>query len=157
MSITLALLKPDFLRRKGNSDYDYVMKKAHEVGLKVLTKKRLARWKASQIEEFYQEFEGLFFYERLIFSMSSGKVEGIVFQHDTEDAIKVWRDLIGPTHLYTAKTTRPDSLRAKFATSDTRNSFHGSDSHCSAIREMKIFFPEFTPPVSLECEVKIKN
>lgn len=37
----------------------------------------------------------------------------------------------------------PDSIRALYGISDTRNACHGSDSVESVIKEIKIFFPEF--------------
>ncbi len=57
------------------------------------------------------------------------------------DAIAQWRDAIGPTHLERAQRL-PDTLRAQFATSDTRNAFHGSDSEQSAAREIGFFFQQ---------------
>ena len=41
------------------------------------------------------------------------------------DAIKQWRSLIGPTHVYKAQWQKPETLRAKYGLSDTRNGFHG--------------------------------
>lgn len=41
------------------------------------------------------------------------------------DAVKRWRTLIGPTHVYKAQWTHPETLRARYGLSDTRNGFHG--------------------------------
>lgn len=37
----------------------------------------------------------------------------------------------------------PDSIRALYGLSDTRNACHGSDSVDSASKEIRIFFPTF--------------
>jgi nucleoside-diphosphate kinase len=39
-----------------------------------------------------------------------------------------------------ARLNAPDSWRAEFGISDTRNAFHGSDSEATAQREMDILF-----------------
>ena len=77
------------------------------------------------------------------------------------DAIQCWRSAIGPTKVtkYFLKPfiflnikefafsrgfySEPDSFRAIFGLTDTRNSFHGSDSPQSAKREISFFWPEF--------------
>lgn len=41
------------------------------------------------------------------------------------DAIAHWRRLIGPTHVFKTQWTHPESLRARYGLSDTRNGFHG--------------------------------
>ena len=37
----------------------------------------------------------------------------------------------------------PESIRAQFGISDTRNAAHGSDSEISSRNELAFFFPEF--------------
>lgn len=73
--------------------------------------------------------------------MNSGPVEVLILAGD--NAISKWRTLMGPTKVYKAIFTNPDTIRAKFGLSDTRNACHGSDSMESAKREINIFFPEF--------------
>ena len=41
-------------------------------------------------------------------------------------AITHWRTLIGPTHVYKAQWLHPETLRARYGMSDTRNGFHGA-------------------------------
>ncbi|GIY76589.1 nucleoside diphosphate kinase 6 [Caerostris extrusa] len=43
-----------------------------------------------------------------------------------------------------AQYEAPDSIRAKFGLTDTRNATHGSDSPDTARREIAFFFPEFS-------------
>ena len=57
------------------------------------------------------------------------------------DAIKGWRELMGPTDSNKARESAPKSLRALFGTDGRRNACHGSDSPQSAAREIKFFFP----------------
>ena len=58
-----------------------------------------------------------------------------------EDAIKAWRELIGPTNVGNAKASAPNSLRALYGTEAGKNGFHGSDSLSSARTEILFFFP----------------
>jgi nucleoside-diphosphate kinase len=51
---------------------------------------------------------------------------------------------MGPTKVYRAQFTAADSIRGRFGLSDTRNAVHGSDSSESAVREIGIFFPDFS-------------
>lgn len=43
-----------------------------------------------------------------------------------EDAIKMWRELMGPTKVYQAIYTSPGTIRAEYGLTDTRNATHGS-------------------------------
>jgi len=43
-----------------------------------------------------------------------------------EDAISVWRQLMGPTKVFKCQLSNPDSIRAKHGLTDTRNATHGS-------------------------------
>ncbi|XP_078534047.1 nucleoside diphosphate kinase 6 isoform X2 [Lissotriton helveticus] len=85
---------------------------------------------------------GRFFYQRLVEFMASGPMRAYILAH--EDAIKLWRDLMGPTKVFRARYIMPESIRGLYGLTDTRNTTHGSDSFESAKREMAIFFPEFS-------------
>jgi nucleoside-diphosphate kinase len=56
-----------------------------------------------------------------------------------EQAISVWRTLIGPTNPVDAP---PGTIRGDYCTIITENLVHGSDSAESAARELKLFFAE---------------
>lgn len=71
--------------------------------------------------------------------MSNGTITAMIIRGPS--SISQWRDLIGPTHYEKAKDV-PESLRAKYGFSDTKNAFHGSDSVESAMREIEHFFPD---------------
>ncbi|POI30624.1 hypothetical protein CIB84_005627 [Bambusicola thoracicus] len=101
---------------------------------------------------------GQFFYQRLVEFMaryllnhmvgSTGCEEGVggpmwayILAH--ENAISLWRSLMGPTKVFRARNCVPDSIRGAYGLTDTRNTTHGSDSPASASREIAFFFPEF--------------
>ena len=130
---TLSLIKQDVYHQKS--------KILSEISnsFKILAHKeiKLSREKA---EQFYGEHKGKFFYPRLVNFMSRGTTVALILE--SEDSITKWRALMGPTHLQTAKKNSPQSIRARFAFSDTRNAVHGSDSEESAKREIQFFFPE---------------
>ena len=82
--------------------------------------------------------------------MSSGPLWALILAKP--DAIAAWRRLMGPTKVYRGVYTEPESLRALFGLTDTRNGLHGSDSPESAVREIGFFFPEFDAAEWLERE-----
>lgn len=71
----------------------------------------------------------------------SGPIDVYILAGD--NVISRWRTLLGPTRVYKAVYSHPDSIRGLFGLSDTRNVCHGSDSEESAKREIGIFFSEF--------------
>uniref|UniRef100_A0A8D8XCQ3 Nucleoside diphosphate kinase n=1 Tax=Cacopsylla melanoneura TaxID=428564 RepID=A0A8D8XCQ3_9HEMI len=95
-----------------------------------------------QVELFYNEHQGKFFYNRLVTQMRSGPSEINILAR--EDAIRKWRELLGPTKVFQARFSHPDTIRGMYGLSDTRNAAHGSDSPESAAREISIFFPNFS-------------
>ncbi|XP_051818883.1 nucleoside diphosphate kinase 6 isoform X1 [Antechinus flavipes] len=75
------------------------------------------------------------------FLIPSGPIRAYILAH--EDAIQLWRNLMGPTKVFRARYVAPDSIRGRFGLTDTRNTTHGSDSVVSARREIATFFPDF--------------
>ncbi|GLV34897.1 nmdyn-D6 [Carabus blaptoides fortunei] len=73
--------------------------------------------------------------------MTSGHSEFYILARS--NAIVEWRKLMGPTKVFKAQFSDPESIRGKYGLSDTRNATHGSDSPQSATREINIFFPNF--------------
>lgn len=71
--------------------------------------------------------------------MGSGPISAVILKGPS--AVSAWRELIGPTHLKNARKIK-DCLRGEFAISDTKNSFHGSDSVNNAKEEILQFFPD---------------
>ena len=58
------------------------------------------------------------------------------------NAVKLWRDKMGATNPDDAKQQSPNSIRAQYGLSITKNAVHGSDSNTSAIRELGFFFDD---------------
>ncbi|KAG3283949.1 hypothetical protein H1C71_041634 [Ictidomys tridecemlineatus] len=99
-------------------------------------------WRKEDCQKFYKEHEEHFFYQRLVEFMAGGPIRAYILAH--EDAIQLWRTLMGPTRVFRACHMSPDSIRRSFGTSDTRNTTHGSDSVVLASREIAAFFPDFS-------------
>ncbi|XP_029984922.1 nucleoside diphosphate kinase 6 [Sphaeramia orbicularis] len=138
LQLTLAVIKPDAV--------------AHPLMLQALHQKILENdfaiirckdlvWRKQDSERFYAEHSGRFFYQRLVEFMSSGQMRAYILARD--DAIRHWRELMGPTKVFRARYTSPSSIRGQFGLTDTRNTTHGSDSVESAQREIAFFFPDF--------------
>lgn len=71
----------------------------------------------------------------------SGPTEVLILQR--ENAILKWRELLGPTKVFKALYSHPDSIRGLFGLTDTRNACHGSDSPESVLNEITSIFPDF--------------
>ncbi|KAL1928861.1 hypothetical protein VTP01DRAFT_2647 [Rhizomucor pusillus] len=138
VQLTLALLKPDICAKPDLPPRIYEAIKSNN--LDIVTKRNVL-WTLEEAGQFYAEHKGKFFYERLCGYMTSGPFQALVLS--SPDAIKGWRALIGPTHPVRARIHKPETLRALYGLTDTRNSFHGSDSDENARQEIKFFFPEF--------------
>ncbi|NWT60368.1 NDK6 kinase, partial [Erythrocercus mccallii] len=82
-----------------------------------------------------------FFLLLLLGRCHSGPMWAYILAH--ENAVPLWRSLMGPTKVFRARHSDPDSIRGAYGLTDTRNTTHGSDSPASASREIAFFFPEF--------------
>lgn len=60
-----------------------------------------------------------------------------------ENAIEIWKDLMGPANCSVAKEKAPLSLRALYGDPDdpSKNAVDGSQSNEDARRELQFFFP----------------
>ncbi|MDP8209718.1 MAG: nucleoside-diphosphate kinase [Candidatus Stygibacter australis] len=88
-------------------------------------------------QAFYAEHHGKGFYENLVSFMKSGTIIGIVVKKD--NAIENLRILVGKTNPAEAD---PGTIRYLYGESVSLNSVHASDSPKSAVREIKLIFPE---------------
>ncbi|EIM23604.1 nucleoside diphosphate kinase [Wallemia mellicola CBS 633.66] len=135
---TLGLIKPQLAGNK--TIIDNVEAEIRRHGLEIIATKHFKPSK-SQLERFYADHKGKFFYDRLILTMGSGDVRAYILEG--ENVITKWRELIGPTKLYLAKYSHPDTFRSKFGLSDTRNGFHGSGNENEAINEINVMFDKY--------------
>ncbi|CAB4068632.1 ndk [Lepeophtheirus salmonis] len=140
ISLTLAIIKPDIAK------IPYIVQSIrHRIldsGFVVL---RSASFKVptNDVRRFYSEHEGKFFYNRLTTFMSSGTSHLHVLGHTEDNAISLWRELMGPTKVFRTRYEKPNTIRGKYGLTDTRNGVHGSDSVENACREISLFFPDF--------------
>ncbi|KAG6451133.1 hypothetical protein O3G_MSEX006947 [Manduca sexta] len=138
LELTLAIIKPHAIKNPVALSYIRNVIKNKFV---VIRTKRLSL-DTETAGKFYKEHVGKFFYNRLITFMSSGCIDLHIMGH--ADAIRLWRQTLGPTSVYKGQFQEPYCLRGMFGISDTRNVAHGSDSPQSAEREIKFFFPDFS-------------
>ncbi|XP_008396119.1 nucleoside diphosphate kinase 6 [Poecilia reticulata] len=138
LQLTLAVIKPDAIA------HPVIAEAIHQTILDnnfAIVRCKDLVWKRQDSERFYVEHSERFFYQRLVEFMSSGPMRAYILAR--EDAIRHWRDLMGPTKVFQARYTSPACIRARFGLTDTRNTTHGSDSPESAQREISFFFPDF--------------
>lgn len=138
LQLTLAVIKPDAVA------HPLILEALHgkilENNFLIVRCKDLV-WKKEDSEQFYAEHSGRFFYQRLTEFMSSGPMRTYILARD--DAIRHWREMMGPTKVFRARHTSPDTIRGQYGLTDTRNTTHGSDSLESSHKEIKFFFPDF--------------
>jgi nucleoside-diphosphate kinase len=130
---TLLIVKPDGVRRHLIGE---VLRRVEEAGLTIenLKMETIPRDRA---EEHYGEHRDKPFYGELVEFITGGPV--VVAKVAGDNAIALWRDLMGPTDPADAP---PGTIRGDLATIITENVVHGSDSPESAARELKLFFGE---------------
>ncbi len=133
MSRTLAILKPDCVRRNLVGEVTARIQKANFkiVGLKMV---RLTKETAG---EFYAVHKERPFYNDLVKFMTSGACVPMVLEK--ENAFEEFRKFIGATD---PKEAVPGTIRRDFAESKQENIVHGSDSPENAEREIAFFFSE---------------
>jgi nucleoside-diphosphate kinase len=128
---TLLIVKPDGVRRHLIGE---VLRRVEEAGL-TIEDLRMETISPDVAEEHYGEHREKPFYDELVTFITGGPV--VVVKVTGEDAISVWRELMGPTDPADAPA---GTIRGDFASVITENVVHGSDSPESAARELKLFF-----------------
>jgi nucleoside-diphosphate kinase len=130
---TLLIIKPDGVRRGLVGE---VLRRVEVKGLRI-EEMRLMTIDRATAEKHYGEHVDKPFFGELVDFITSGPV--VVAKITGEQAILVWRTLMGPTDPVEAPM---GSIRGDFATAIGENIAHGSDSPESAARELALFFPE---------------
>ncbi|CAO1417491.1 unnamed protein product [Diamesa hyperborea] len=136
--ITFAMIKPHAV--KNPIALNLILQIIKENEFKIVRKTRV-NFSKQMAENFYKEHDGKFYYNRLVTFMSSGPTEVLILQR--ENAILKWRELLGPTKVFKAIYSHPDSIRGLCGLTDTRNACHGSDSPGSVLNEITSIFPDF--------------
>merc|ERR1711935_883912 len=113
----------------------------NEAGLTIVREER-CRLSRTECEEFYAEHSERPFFPGLVKFMSGGDVVKLELQG--ENAVRRWRELIGPTNSETARKEAASSIRALYGKDNQRNAAHGSDSLESAARELALISAEWT-------------
>jgi nucleoside-diphosphate kinase len=129
----LLIIKPDGVRRGLIGE---ILRRVEEAGLSI-EQLRMETIDRPTAEEHYGEHRDKPFFAELVDFITSGPV--VVAQVTGENAISLWRELMGPTDPADAP---PGTIRGDLATVITENVVHGSDSPESAARELKLFFGE---------------
>ncbi len=131
VEITLGLVKAAAYRR---GDGDLVIQMARRGHLSVMARYDI-RMPHAFWAKFYAEHKGRPYWEALIESVRPDVVAFVL--HGT-DAIRRWRELIGPTDPLKAPRT---TVRGLLGREMPDNVVHGSDSPESAYREIEMIFP----------------
>ena len=129
---TLAIVKPDATAKPGAAGQ--ILARIEESGLRIVALKKL-QLSEEDARGFYAVHKERPFYGELVAFMTSGPV--VVAALEGEDAIRRWRDLMGPTDSTKAE---PGTIRGDFGTDIERNASHGSDAPETARVELAYFF-----------------
>ncbi|KAL3047861.1 nucleoside diphosphate kinase 7 [Trematomus bernacchii] len=130
---TLALIKPDVVTKLGD-----VLESIYSSNL-IVTKAKMTSLTWRQAADFYVEHQSKPFFNNLVQFVSSGPVVAMELMGD--EAMSIWRRLLGPGDSAVARKEAPESVRAKLGTDGVKNVGHGSDSIAAAARELEFFFP----------------
>ncbi|XP_029433673.1 nucleoside diphosphate kinase 7 isoform X3 [Rhinatrema bivittatum] len=129
----LALIKPDGILKMGE-----IIDMIINSGL-TITKAKMIALTRDQALDFYIDHHAKPFLHELIGLIISSPILAIEIFGD--EAVSVWKKLMGPTNSSLARSEAPGSIRAKFGTDSIKNAIHGADSVASAAQELEFFFP----------------
>jgi len=133
MEQTLAIIKPDGVARNLIGE---IIGRIEAHGLRIQAMKMIHLSK-TQAEAFYAVHRERPFFQSLTDFMSEGPVVSMILSG--ENAIQVWRDLMGATDPVKAA---PGTIRRDFGQSIERNTTHGSDGQETAAFETAYFFSQ---------------
>jgi nucleoside-diphosphate kinase len=134
---TLCIVKPDAMAKRV---LGRILTMIDEKGL-ALVAGRIVRLAPADAERFYAVHRERPFYADLVRFMSGGPVFVGVLEGD--DAVRRWRDLMGPTD---SKKAPKGTIRGEFGTDVEKNAVHGSDATTTARAEIAFFFPGIELP-----------
>ncbi|HPT86285.1 MAG TPA: nucleoside-diphosphate kinase [Bacillota bacterium] len=133
MEKSLVLIKPDGVERKliGEIIAMYEKKGLNITALKMIQPTR------EIAETHYAEHRDKPFFNELVTYLTRGKVCAMIIEGD--NAVKIVRKINGATDPAEAEL---GTIRGKYALTKAENIVHASDSVESAVREIKLWFPE---------------
>ncbi|KAM6421906.1 thioredoxin domain-containing protein 3 [Rhynochetos jubatus] len=132
---TLALIKP----ATAKEHKDDIMQNVKGAGFTIskIKEEALTREMATQ---FYKDHEGKPFFEQLVTCMTEDL--SVIMILTKENAVKEWRQLMGPTNPEVAKETSPESVQDQFAQDILSNAVHGSSNREHALKRIECVFGE---------------
>ena len=130
---TFGIIKPDAVSKKVAGQ---IIARIEESGLSIVAMKRI-QLDPEMAQGFYAVHKERPFFGELVSFMTSGPVVALVMEGD--DAIKRWRDLMGPTN---SEEAPAGTLRGDFGTNIEKNAVHGSDAPETAAQEIAYWFSE---------------
>jgi|SaaInlStandDraft_4_1057021.scaffolds.fasta_scaffold04002_3 nucleoside-diphosphate kinase len=145
MKLTYAMIKPDAFKAKNVGN---IISRIEKEGFNIIGLK-LGVMERELAEEFYSVHKDKPFFSELVDFIISGPVVALVLEK--ENAIKVWRDLMGNTD--PAKADE-NTLRKLYGTSIGPNALHGSDAPETAVTEINLIFPELMEEEIVEKKIK---
>lgn len=110
MEQTLAMLKPDAVAA---GSVDRMLARIYDAGFRILHQREYCLTE-DQAQRFYAEHVGKPFFNTLKAFMTSGPIVALALER--VNAIKAWRNLMGPTNSNFARKEKAKSLRALFGT-----------------------------------------
>ena len=125
--MTLVIIKPNGMDKMG-AIWDRIISEGFTV-----CSARMVQLSHDDAINFYSEHQGKEFFERLISMMTENPV--LMLSISGQDAVRRWREILGPTDPDEARRDFPSSIRAQYG-----NVCHGSDSLQSAERELEMCF-----------------
>lgn len=128
---TFAIIKPDAVAKKATGA---ILQRIEDSGLEIVAMKRIHMTEALA-RGFYAVHKERPFFGDLVKFMTSGPVVVLCLQG--ENAIRRWRDLMGPTN---SEQAPAGTLRGDFGTDVEKNACHGSDAPETARIEISYFF-----------------
>ena len=128
---TFFIIKPDAVRKRVIGK---ILAMIEESGL-TLVAGRITQLSDDVARRFYYVHRERPFYGDLVTFMTSGPV--FVGVLEGENAVKRWRDLMGPTD---SKKAPRGTIRGEFGTDVEQNASHGSDAAETARLEISYFF-----------------
>jgi len=138
MERTLALIKPDVVQ---NGYLEEVLDVIAANGFTVLASERL-NLSAERVEQLFAEHKDKPTFPEMARYMRSGPCMALVL--GKPGALGAWSKLVGPQDVATARTSKPDSLRARFATGGEMDGFFCSADADSAAKEINAYFPQLS-------------